>query len=225
LFANTSDSRAVQLNTAMSKVYGYMSFGLLVTALVAFITSQSPAMMAAIFGTPLKWVVLLSPLVFILIMSFALEKLSRTALQLLFVAFSTVMGLSMSTLPHIYTGLSLFSTFLLTGGLFGAMSFYGYFTKKDLTSWGQLLFWALIGIIIAMVVNIFLGSSMLSTIISMVAVVVFLGLTAYDTQKIREMMWDGDSDGKVAIMGAVTLYLDFINLFIHLLNLIGVKKD
>lgn len=224
MFANSTSNSVASLNTAMSKVYGYMSFGLFLTAFVAFMTSQSPAAMATIFGTPLKWVVLLSPLAFIFAMTFGLAKFSRTTLQLLFVAFSAVMGLSMSVLPHIYTGLSLFTTFLLTGGLFGAMSFYGYFTKKDLTSWGQLLFWALIGIIVAMIVNVFLGSSVLNTAISMIAVVVFLGLTAYDTQKIREMLWAGDDDGKGAIMGAVSLYLDFINLFIHLLNLIGAKK-
>lgn len=219
-----ASSRATELNTQMSKVYGFMGLGLLITALVAGFTAGSP-LFELIFSTPLKWLVLFAPIAFVFAMMLGYERFSAPTLTTLFLTYAAINGLGLSVLTAIYTMESIAVVFFLTAGLFAAMSIYGYFTKKDLTSIGQLLFWALIGVIVAMIVNIFIGSSMLTTAISCVAVLVFLGLTAYDTQKIRDILWNEPAPAKAIVMGALTLYLDFLNLFIHLLQLFGIKKE
>jgi len=221
-----SNARAAAINTAMSKVFGTMGLGLLVTALVAMFTASSPAMLAVIFGNVLiKWIVLLAPLGFVLAMGLGYEKFSASTLKTLFFTYSAINGLSLSAIMIVYTVGSLFAAFFSSAAIFGIMAGYGYFTKKDLTSWGKLLMFALIGIIIAMVINLFIGSSALTTLISCVAVVVFMGLTAYDTQTIRQTLTSETDNSKAVTMGALTLYLDFLNLFLNLLQLLGVKKD
>ena len=219
------------LRSYMLKVYNYMGLGLVVTGAVAYFFNQwvmsSEANMQLVYGSPLQWVVMLAPLGFVLALSFGINKMSVGAAQLTFWAFAAVMGLSLSSIFSIYTDASIAKVFFITAGMFGAMSLYGYTTKRDLTAMGSFLTMGLFGIIIAMVVNIFLQSSALEFIISAVGVLIFVGLTAYDTQKIKEGY--SESHGaevlaKGAIMGALSLYLDFINLFMMLLRLFGNRE-
>ncbi|MBT07014.1 MAG: hypothetical protein CMM32_08910 [Rhodospirillaceae bacterium] len=215
------------LRSFMLKVYNYMGLGLALTGAVAFFVSTSPALMQAIFGTPLQWLVMLSPFAFILVLSFGINRLRPATAQLLFWAFAGVMGLSLSSIFIVYTGTSVARVFFITASVFGAMSLYGYTTKKSLASWGSFLFMGLIGILIAMIVNIFLASSALHFIISVAGVLIFTGLTAYDTQQIKHQYYEGDTAviaEKKAIMGALRLYLDFINLFIMLMHLLGQNR-
>jgi len=215
------------LRTFMLKVYNYMGLGLALTGSVAFFASSSPGLMQAIHGTALSWLVMLSPLAFILVLSFGIQKLSPATAQALFWAFAGVMGLSLSSIFLVYTGTSIARVFFITASLFGAMSLYGYTTKKSLASWGSFLFMGLLGVIIAMVVNIFLASSALHFAISVIGVLIFTGLTAYDTQNIKQQYYEGDGAviaEKKAIMGALRLYLDFINLFIMLMHLMGQQR-
>ncbi|SFZ85342.1 hypothetical protein SAMN02983003_2520 [Devosia enhydra] len=215
----------------MLKVYNYMGLGLVVTGLVAYFTSQwamsSPANAELLYGSPLAWVIMLSPLAFVLVLSFGINKLSVPAAQATFWAFAAVMGLSLSSIFLVYTGASIAKVFFITAATFGAMSLYGYTTKRDLTGMGNFLMMGLIGIIIASIVNIFMGSTMLDFAISVIGVLIFTGLTAYDTQKIKESYSDAfsaESLAKGAIMGALSLYLDFINLFMMLLRLFGNRE-
>jgi len=215
------------LRAFMLKVYNYMGLGLALTGAVAFFTSSSPALMQAIFGSPLQWLVMLSPFAFILVLSFGIHRLRPATAQLLFWAFAGVMGLSLSSIFIVYTGTSIARVFFITASVFGAMSLYGYTTKKSLASWGSFLFMGLIGVVIAMVVNMFLASSALHFIISVAGVLVFTGLTAYDTQQIKQEYYASDGAvvvEKKAIMGALRLYLDFINLFIMLMHLLGQNR-
>ena len=215
------------LRAYMLKVYNYMASGLALTGIVAFATAGSETMMQTIFGTPLQWVVMLAPLGFVMALSFGINKMSLPTVQGLFWAFAAVMGLSLASIFIIYTGASISRVFFITAGTFAGMSIYGYTTKRDLTAMGSFLIMGLIGIIIASVVNIFMQSSMLYWIISVAGVGIFVGLTAYDTQKIKLMYVEGEATGtatKKAIMGALTLYLDFINLFIMLLRLFGERR-
>ncbi|MFD2647742.1 Bax inhibitor-1/YccA family protein [Devosia albogilva] len=219
------------LRSYMLRVYNYMGLGLVVTGLVAWFTSNwamsSPANAELLYASPLAWVIMLSPLAFVLVLSFGINKLSVGAAQAVFWAFAAVMGLSLSSIFLVYTGASIAKVFFITAALFGSMSLYGYTTKRDLTSMGTFLFMGLIGIIIASIVNIFLGSGPLDFAISVVGVLVFTGLTAWDTQKIKESYADhfgADVLAKNAIMGALSLYLDFINLFLMLLRLFGNRE-
>jgi FtsH-binding integral membrane protein len=215
------------LRAFMLKVYNYMGLGLALTGAVAFFTSSSPALMQVIFGSPLQWLVMLSPFAFVLVLSFGINRLRPATAQLLFWAFAGVMGLSLSSIFIVYTGTSIARVFFITASVFGAMSLYGYTTKKSLASWGSFLFMGLIGVVIAMVVNVFLASSALHFIISVAGVLVFTGLTAYDTQQIKQEYYAGDGAvvvEKKAIMGALRLYLDFINLFIMLMHLLGQNR-
>ncbi|MEQ8598969.1 MAG: Bax inhibitor-1/YccA family protein [Devosia sp.] len=219
------------LRSYMLRVYNYMGLGLVVTGLVAFFTSQwamsSQANAELLYGSPLSWVIMLSPLAFVLVLSFGINKLSVPAAQGVFWAFAAVMGLSLSSIFLVYTGASIAKVFFITAATFGAMSLYGYTTKRDLTGMGNFLMMGLIGIIIAMVVNIFMQSSMLDFAISVLGVLIFTGLTAYDTQKIKEEYSASHSAevlAKGAIMGALRLYLDFINLFMMLLRLFGNRE-
>ncbi len=215
------------LRAYMLKIYNYMCLGLGLTGAVAFFTASSETMMQVIYGTPLAWVVMLSPLAFVLVLRFGINKLSVGAAQALFWTFAAVMGLSLSMIFIVYTGASIAKVFFITSGLFASMSLYGYTTKRSLASWGSFLFMGLIGVIIAMVVNMFLQSSALEFAISVIGVLVFVGLTAYDTQRLKMMYYQvGDGTAvaeKGAIMGALSLYLNFINMFLMLLHLFGSR--
>src|SRR5918995_7493571 len=202
--------------------------GLAITGLVAYLVAATPALYEPIFGTPLKWVVMLAPLGFVFFLGAKIRTMSVGAAQLTFWLFAAGMGLSLASIFLVFPGESFPRVFFITAGTFGAMSLYGYTTKRDLTGWGSFLFMGLIGIIIAMVVNIFLASSALEFAISVIGVLIFTGLTAYDTQRIKEMYYELDASdvmGRKAIMGALSLYLDFINLFVMLLHLFGATRE
>lgn len=223
MFATTYRS-AEQINTAMSRVYGHMGLAIVTSMIVSFLVGTSPALLAFFFTGAMKWIVIFAPLVAILAVTFAMDKFSKGALILFLHGFAALMGLSFATIFALYSMGSIVSAFMSAAILFGVMSFYGYFTKKNLDSIGQFLFVGLIAIIIASIVNIFIGSTIFQMVISAISIIVFLGLTAYDTQKIRELV-SIDSDGKDEVIGALNLYLDFINLFISLLQLFGSRKE
>jgi len=215
------------LRQHMLRVYNYMCVGLIITGLVAFFGSSTPALVNAVYGTPLKWVVMLAPLAFIFILGFNFHKMSFATLQTLFFVFCGLMGLSLMYIFLVFTGASIARVFFITAGMFAATSLYGYTTKKDLSNMGSLMFMGLIGIIIAGLVNIFLQSSALQFAISVIGVIVFTGLTAWDTQRIKEQYAEGygaEANGKLAVMGALGLYLNFINLFQFLLQLLGNRE-
>lgn len=215
------------LRAYMLKVYNYMAGGLALTGIVSFLTASSPALLHTIYGTPLQWLVMLAPLGFVFFLSFRIDKIQASTAQVLFWIYASIMGLSLAFIFILYSGESIARVFFITAGTFGAMSLYGYTTQRDLTGFGSFLFMGLIGIIIASVVNIFMHSSALQFAISLIGVLVFTGLTAYDTQKIKNMYMDGlgyESTTKMAIMGALNLYLDFINLFLMLLRLFGDRR-
>ena len=219
------------LRSYMLKVYNYMGIGLVVTGLVAYFFNQwvmsSEAVFMAVYASPLMWVIALAPLAFVLVLSFGIQRMSVPVAQITFWAFSVIMGLSLSSIFAVYTDASIAKVFFITAATFGAMSLYGYTTKRDLTSIGNFLIMGLIGLIIAMIVNIFLASSALDFAISAIGVLIFVGLTAYDTQKIKEsysVSFGADVLAKGAIMGALSLYLDFINLVLMLLRLFGNRE-
>ena len=226
--ATKSETQVDQgLRSYMLRIYNYMATGLGLTGLTAYMVAITPSLFNAIYGTPFYWLVALAPLGFVFYLSARLHKISFSTAQTVFWIFSGVMGLSMAYIFIAFTGASIARVFFITAGTFAGMSLYGYTTKKDLSGWGSFLFMGLIGIIIASIVNIFLKSPMLYYVISWVGVLVFVGLTAYDTQRIKEMYYASDHpeiSGKKAIMGALKLYLDFINLFIMLLHLFGQRR-
>jgi FtsH-binding integral membrane protein len=208
----------------MARVYGHMGLAVITSMIVSFFVGTNPALLAFFFTGALKWVVIFAPLVAILAVSFAMDRFNKETLTVFLHSFAALMGLSFATIFALYNMGSIVSAFMSAAILFGVMSFYGYFTKKNLDSIGQFMFVGLIAIIIASIVNIFIGSTVMQMVISAIAVIVFLGLTAYDTQRIREMV-SVDNDGKAEVMGALSLYLDFINLFIALLQLFGGRKE
>ena len=228
------------LRAYMLKVYNYMATGVLLTGIVALIsfnisvvTDASGAIVSftefgnTLFFSGFKWLVTLAPLGIVFYMSFGINKMSSSKAQTVFWIFAALMGLSLSWILLVYTGKSVARVFFITSATFGAMSLYGYTTKRDLTKLGSFLMMGLIGIIIASLINIFMKSSMMYFVISILGVLIFVGLTAYDTQKIKNMYVESDSGeliGKKAVMGALTLYLDFINLFIMLLRLFGQRR-
>ena len=243
IFQATSAKTAVWdagLRAYMLKVYNYMATGVLLTGIISLISFKLSADINAsgqiialtsygnaIFNSGLKWLVMLAPLAVIFYMSFGINKMSTSKAQTVFWIFTVLMGLSLSWVLIVFTGVSVARVFFITSATFGAMSIYGYTTKRDLTKFGSFLMMGLIGIIIASLVNIFLKSTMMYFIISILGVLIFVGLTAYDTQKIKNMYAASDSGelmGKKAVMGALTLYLDFINLFIMLLRLFGQRR-
>ena len=216
---------ADQINTAMAGVYKWMFLAILVSMGVAFGVGNTPSLVEFFFTGMLKWVVVFAPLVAVIGVTIALNNNPpKEIAQLLLLGFAALMGLSFSTIFVIYQLGSIFTAFMGAAILFGVMSFYGYFTKKSLDSIGKFMFVGLIAIILASIVNIFIGSSVFSMVISSIAIIVFLGLTAYDTQKIREMIMQ-DNSHNVEVQGALTLYLDFINIFLSLLQLFGAKKE
>ncbi len=215
------------LRAYMLKIYNYMGLALGVTGAVALFVASSETMIQTIYGTPLQWVVMLAPLGFVMVLSFGINRLSTGAAQLLFWAFAAVMGMSISWIFLAYTGTSIARTFFISASVFGAMSLYGYTTKRSLAGWGSFLFMGVIGLIIAMVVNMFMASTAMQFAISVIGVLIFTALTAYDTQKLKLMYVQGDGTAtteKKAIMGALTLYLDFINLFMFMLHLFGNRE-
>jgi len=217
----------------MNKVYTWMASALLITGFVAWWAATTPAFLEILYPPQgginklLFYGLIGAELGLVVWLSARIQQMSAERASLLFIIYSVLNGLTMSTVFLLYTSASISSTFFITAGTFGAMSFYGYTTKKDLTSWGNLLFMGLIGLVIATVVNMFLQSSMLYYILNYVGVLIFVGLTAYDTQKIKKIAnsLNSEEDAKKgAIMGALTLYLDFINLFLYLLRLFGDRK-
>lgn len=216
---------ASEINTAMAGVYKWMFLAIVVSMGVAFGVGSNPALVEFFFTGMLKWVVVFAPLVAVIGISLALNANPPKEIAfLLLIGFAALMGLSFSTIFVIYQLGSIFTAFMGAAVLFGTMSFYGYFTKNNLDSIGKFMFVGLIAIIIASIINIFIGSSVFAMVISALAIIIFLGLTAYDTQKIREMLMQ-DNSGSVEIQGALTLYLDFINIFLSLLQLFGDKKE
>ena len=216
---------AEQINSAMARVYGHMSLAVLVSMIVSWFVGTTPELLAFFFTGVMKWIVIFSPLAAILAFAFASERFNKSQLQLFLYSFAALMGLSFATIFAIFTMGSITSAFMGAAILFAVMSGYGYFTKTNLDSLGKFMLVGLIAIIIASIVNIFIGSTVMQMVISALAIIIFLGLTAYDTQKIREAVSvDGDT-GREEVIGALTLYMDFINLFINLLQLFGVKKD
>ena len=216
---------AIEVNDAMLRVYNYMFLAIVISGLVSYFVGSSPDLLQFFFTGWIKWVVMFAPLAAVIGIGFALAANPPKELALLMLGgFSAVMGLSFAVIFAVFTMGSIVMAFMSAAVLFGTMSLYGYFTRRDLTSIGQFLFIGLIAIVIASIINIFIGSSVMTMVISAIAVIVFTGLTAYDTQKIREMVSE-ESSGSVEVMGALTLYLDFINIFLSLLQLFGGKKD
>jgi uncharacterized protein len=216
------------LRQHMLRVYNYMGLGLVMTGLVAFIVGTTPALYVPIFSTPLKWFVMLAPLAFVLFFSFRMESMSASGAQMLFWAFCAVMGLSLASIFLVFTGTSIARTFFIAAAMFGATSLFGYTTKRDLSQFGSFLIMGLIGVVIASLVNLFLASSALQFAISVIGIVVFVGLTAWDTQSIKEQYaenFDAESKQKLAVFGAFSLYLNFINIFQLLLNFTGQREE
>ncbi|RIY03212.1 Bax inhibitor-1/YccA family protein [Aureimonas flava] len=228
--AGTYQSQALfdeGLRQHMLRVFNYMGLGLVVTGLVAFVVGNTPALYVPIFQSPLKWVVMLAPLGFVLFLSFRIHAISAATAQTLFWAFCAVMGLSLSSVFLVFTGASIANTFFIAAAMFGATSLYGYTTKRDLTQFGSLLIMGLIGVVIASIVNIFIGSSALQFAISVIGIIVFVGLTAWDTQNIKEQYAENhgsESLQKMAVFGALSLFLNFINIFQLLLNFTGERE-
>ncbi|WP_309082733.1 Bax inhibitor-1/YccA family protein [Chelativorans sp.] len=223
------------LRAYMIRVYNLMALGLAITGLAAWgafnfavADGQLTAFGQLIYQSAFKWVVIFAPLALVFFMSFRIHTLSVGAAQTTFWVYAALVGLSLSTIFLVYTGESIVRTFFITAASFGALSLWGYTTKRDLSGMGSFLFMGLIGLVLASIVNIFLGSSALQFAISVIGVLVFAGLTAYDTQQIKEMYYEGDSQlvaGRKAIMGALRLYLDFINLFMFLLQFLGSNRE
>ncbi len=214
------------LRAYMLRVYSFMAGALAVSGVTGY-AAVSTGFYRQIAGTPLIWVVMLAPLALIFFISFRVERMSLAAAQLAFWSYAILMGLSLSGIFLVYTDVSLARTFFITAGTFGAMSLYGYTTGRDLTRFGSFLFMGLVGIILAILVNLFLASAALEFAISLIGVALFIGLTAYDTQRIRNIYVEGLGQSllKKALIGALTLYLDFINLFLMLLRFNGERRD
>jgi uncharacterized protein len=216
---------AEEINSAMGRVYGHMSVAVTISMLVSWFVGTTPELLQFFFTGILKWIVIFAPLAAILVMSFASERFNTSQLKLFLWGFAALMGLSMATIFAVFTMGSIVSAFMGAAILFAVMSGYGYFTKQSLDSMGKFMIVGLIAIIIASIVNIFIGSTVMQMVISALAIIIFLGLTAYDTQKIREAVSVEGDTGREEVLGALTLYMDFINLFINLLQLLGIKKD
>ena len=223
-----SQVRAVQ-NLFITKVYGWMAFALAVTGLVAFSVANTPSMRSMIFGNQFVfWGLLIGELILVFAISGAIRHMNPMTATFLFLLYAALNGLTLSFIFLVYTATSIASTFFITAGTFAIMSVFGYVTKTDLTKFGNLLLMVLIGVIIASVVNIFLKSSGLNWVITIAGIIVFVGLVAYDTQKLKQIGESGldmVSEKKMSIIGALSLYLDFINLFLLLLNLFGGRRD
>ena len=231
---SVAGARATQIDEGlrahMSKVYGTMSVGMLITFAVAWAVGTNAAMLSVLFTGVLRWVVMFLPLVMVFAFGAAINRLSAAGAQLFFYVFSAAMGLSIAWIFAVYTGFSIAQVFLVTSIAFAALSLYGYTTKKDISGWGSFLIMGVIGLLLVSVINIFLGSPMVSFAISAIGVLIFAGLTAFDTQNIKNTYIahaaHGDQEwlGKAAVMGALNLYLDFINMFMFLLQFLGNRE-
>ena len=225
----TTDRAVVDqaLRSYMLRVYNLMASGLLLSGIVAAVIAMSPAVQQVVFQPGLVWLFILAPIGILFAMSFGINKWSAGTVQVMYWLMVAAFGVSLSTIFMAYTAESIVRVFFITAATFGAMSLYGYTTKRDLSGWGTFLFMGLIGILIASVVNIFIGSSMLQFVVSVIGVLVFTGLTAYDTQRIKSDFYEGDPSevmSKKAVMGAVSLYLNFLNLFMLLMSLLGNRN-
>jgi FtsH-binding integral membrane protein len=226
--ADTQVGVDVGLRNYMLRIYNYMASALALTGIVAYVFAGYLETNRALLHSPVMFIIMLAPLGLVMLLSFGINKLSAAAAQGVFWLYAGLMGLSMSTIFLAYTGASIARVFFITAGTFAATSLYGYTTRRDLTGLGHFMWMGLIGIIIAMLVNWFLQSSALSFAISVIGVVVFVGLTAWDTQSIKEMYYEADGyevAAKKSVMGALRLYLDFVNLFMMLIHLLGVRRD
>lgn len=227
MYATTTDSfiykSAAELNSAMAGVYKNMALAVMVSMFVSYFVSNNLMLMSLLFGTELKWIVIFSPLVAVLVLGFTLHKLSKTVAYTLLFGFSALIGLSTATIFAVYTSTSIFTAFMGAAILFGTMSFYGYFTKRSLDSLGKWLFVGLIAIVIASIINLFIGNSFAQLVISSIGILIFMGLTAYDTQNIREQLSVSNSSN-AEIAGALSLYLNFINMFTSLIQLFGNEE-
>jgi FtsH-binding integral membrane protein len=224
MYANYEYREAAEINSAMGRVYGHMSLAVITSMIISWVVGSSPELLQFFFTGILKWIVIFAPLVAIFAIGFLMDKVGKQGAQMMLHGFAALMGLSFATIFAVYTMGSIVNAFMGAAVLFGVLSGYGYFTKRSLDSIGKWMFVGLITIIIASIINIFIGSSVGQMVISALAIVIFLGLTAYDTQKIREEL-SFDTNGVAEVKGALTLYLDFINIFINLLQLFGGKKD
>ena len=219
------------VNTLFRKVYQYMALGLVLTSLTAWITASSPAMLRMFYGSQAPLIIVaVAEIGLVIYLSATIAKHSASTSLILFGVYSILNGITCSAVLLVYTAQSVYTAFLSTAGMFGAMSLYALYTKRDLTSLGSFLHMGLLGLIVAMVINIFVGSTMAETVISVLGIVIFMGLTAYDTAKIKTLadgmgMNDDEAVGKVAVIGALSLYLDFINLFLYLIRLFGKRRD
>ena len=221
------------LRAFMLGVYNNMAMGLALTGLVAYgayaWAASDPAVAQALYGSPLKWVIIFAPLAFVFGLSAAVHRMQPATARLVFLVYSAVMGLSLSSIFIVFTGESIARTFFITAASFGALSLYGYTTKRDMSGMGSFLMMGVIGLVIAMIVNLFLGSSALQFAISVIGVLIFAALTAYDTQRLKNMYdfvaGDVTAAGRASVMGALTLYLDFINLFMFLLQFMGSSRE
>jgi FtsH-binding integral membrane protein len=210
----------------MLSIYNYMASGVLLTGIVALLFATS-GYAAQVMQTPLRWLIILAPLAFVMVLSFGIQRLQLSTAKMLFWAFAVAMGLSMSTLFLVYTGQSIATTFFATAAAFAGLSLWGYTTKKDLSGFGTFLIMGVVGLLIASVINIFLQSTALQMAVSFIGVLLFAGLTAYDTQKLKSLYFQvagSDMMGKTVIMGALTLYLDFVNMFTFLLQFMGDRR-
>jgi FtsH-binding integral membrane protein len=218
--------RDAGLRSYMLSVYNTMASGVLLTGIVALLFANS-GYAAQVMQTPLRWVIMLAPLAFVMVLSFGINRLQTSTARAIYWAFTVVMGLSMSTIFLVYTGQSIATTFFATAAAFAGLSLYGYTTKRDLSAFGTFLIMGVVGLLVAMMINIFVQSTALQMAISFIGVLLFAGLTAYDTQKIKSMYFyvaGSDMVGKTVIMGALTLYLDFINMFTFLLQFMGDRR-
>ncbi|MBL8832360.1 MAG: Bax inhibitor-1/YccA family protein [Rhodospirillales bacterium] len=216
------------LRSYMLGIYNYMASAVALSGIVAFLVAGSPAVSQLIFGTPLKWVVMLAPLGFVMLMSFRFEKMSKPALLAMFWVFAALMGASLAAILLVFTGASVARAFFIAAGMFAGVSIYGYTTKADLSKFSTFLIMGLIGVVIAGLVNIFVQSSMMQFVISVASVLVFCGLTAWDTQRLKDTYAETagtELEGKLAVMGALSLYLNFVNLFQALVSLFGQKDE
>lgn len=231
-YATSVYRTAVEINSAMGRVYGHMALAVLTSMIVSGLVGSNPALLAFFFTGFMKWIVIFAPLAAIFAVSVALDKVGKGGAQMLLHGFAALMGLSFATIFAVFKMGSIVTAFMGAAVLFGILSFWGYFTKKDLTGLGQLMFVGLIAIIVAAIINLVMASFwpgvidnvLVSSVISAIAIIVFLGLTAYDTQRIREEI-SVENNGIAEIRGALTLYLNFINLFLNLLQLFGERKD
>jgi len=216
----------VGLRQYMLKVYNFMSVGLVVTGLVAYFVAQSEDLLRAIYFSPLRWVVMLAPIGFALLFGFRIQQMRASTAQMLYWAFAAVMGLSLSFIFIVYTNASVARVFFISAGTFAGMSLYGYTTKRDLSAFGTFMLMGVVGLFVALIANMFWQNDTFSLVIAAVGVLVFAGLTAYDTQKIKSdyYVYSGDSLAKAAIIGALNLYLDFINMFLFLLRFMGQRR-